>query len=383
MTESRTLASPLAASAGIRDLHRVGSRVLEEELSRLRESGVDVLKLEGGPRLALPEELRNKAAAASANPAPQASRGKPELRHAISACLRESTGVSVNAETELLVTSGAMHALNIVLRALAPDREVVIPTPNFFFDGIVRLAHGRERVVAASEDDGWRWDVDAIEAAINPNTSAILLSNPVNPTGVVPTSAEMADLLHVAERHNVALISDESYDRFVFDNTKFCSALEHQLHPNVVVIRSLSKGYALAPWRVGFIVAPRDLQAEFMKILEWECLYVSDVAQTIAAAALEAPQEWFDPILQRYSRSREIVRNAIDISPSLSAVVPSGATFFFLNLGKDAGRTFDELISRGIPIVEGTHFGAPGYARLPFGGSAEDITKLAHRLAVV
>lgn len=372
-----------AVDAGIRDLHRVASRALEEQLAVLRESGVDVLKLEGGPRLALSEPLLHAAATAMANPAPQASRGKPELRHAIAGCLLESTGVAVDPETEVLVTSGAMHALNLVVRSLARNREVIVPTPNFFFDGVVRLAHGQPRFVAAAEENGWRWDLDAIEAAITPSTGAILLSNPVNPTGFVPSRDEMAHLCAIAERQGVLLISDESYDRFVYDGASFSSGVASELHPNVVVIKSLSKGYALAPWRIGYIVAARELVAEFMKILEWECLYVADVAQAVAAAAIEASQEWFDGVLDRYSRSRGMVRDAIDTSSSLSAVTPLGATFFFLNLGRDPGRTVDQLMSLGVPVVGGRYFGAPSHARLPFGGPDEVITKLVDRIAYV
>jgi aminotransferase len=363
-------------------LHRVGSRELEDAIGIVKKEGVDVLKLEGGPKLPLPPHVLEAGEKAMRNPTPQPSRGRLDLRESLARAFSRSAGVPVDGERNVLVTSGCMHALNIVLRGIINGRDsLVVPTPNFFFDGIIHLAGGDARFVTALEADGWSWNLDEIASAVDSQTKAIVVSNPTNPTGYVPSAEALAGLIQIARENGVLLISDESYDRLVFDEHQFTSAA--QLDPElstVVVVRSLSKSYALAPWRIGYIVAAEELIDVFMKILEWECLYVSDVGQAVAVAAIEGPQEWLDDVLVLYTENRAAVREALDATGHLSSATPMGAPFFFVNLSKAPNLTTTTLLQHGIPTVAGEHFGAPSYVRLPFGGDRATISILADRL---
>src|SRR5262249_23294923 len=159
---------------------------------------------------ALPEHVVEAVAAMLRRPmAAPPSRGLPSLREMLAAELSRSTGRAVDPGTELLVTNGAMHALGIVFRSLVrPGDEVVVRAPGFLFEGPIRSAGAPPVYVPSRPEDGWRWDADAIEAAVGPHTRALLLCNPGNPTGHVPSRDEVDAVVAVAARHGLLVVTD-------------------------------------------------------------------------------------------------------------------------------------------------------------------------------
>ena len=184
------------------------------------------------------------------------SRGLVELRDVLSAELRRSTGRAVDPAAELVVTNGAMHALALCFRSLVrPGDEVVVPAPCFFFEGPIRAAGATPVYVQTSPADGWRWDPEALEAAIGSRTTALLLCNPGNPTGHVPSREEVADAVRVAERHGLLVVTDEAYEAALWDGAALSSAFG--LSDDVVVVRSLGKSLSLPQLRLGIVSGPR------------------------------------------------------------------------------------------------------------------------------
>lgn len=365
-------------------LERVGSREMED----LMETGAqsDLMRLRGGPHRSLPPHVRNVAHQALEEPDRRPSRGLPELRDALARELHERSGVEVDPARELLVTNGAMQALNIVCRAiLSPGDEVLIPTPTFFMEGVVRLAHGVPVYVPCDEDSGWRWDIERLESQITRRTRIVFACNPNNPSGFLPARDDLEDLLEMAGRHGLIVLADESYDRFVYDQATFTCALALRDHmSNVVLVRSLSKSHALAGWRVGYIAAEPRLMEIFVKVLEWECLHCAYVAQRVATAALDGPKEWLGDVGIEYQAIRDRLWPAISASEWLSCVKPKAAPFFFLNVNRAeeaSGRDGAEvLLAAGIPTVAGRFFRSPGHVRLPFGADPPTVQRLEHLL---
>ncbi|CAN5246404.1 pyridoxal phosphate-dependent aminotransferase [soil metagenome] len=315
------------------------------------------------------------------------SRGLPELRRAIADELAQRSNVVLDPEREILVTNGAMQALNIVCRALleAGD-EVVIPTPNFFMEGVVRLAHGDPVYVPCAEDDGWRWDLDRIEAAVTPRSRVIFACNPTNPTGYLPSRRDIEALCDVAERHDLVVLADESYDRFIYDGARFTCVLELRgRSPNLVLVRSLSKSHGLGAWRIGYIAAEPELLDAFVKVLEWECLHCAYVPQRVATAVLEGPREWLGDLSADYQSIRDRLWPTVSASEWLSCVKPQAAPFFFLDVRRAEAVTGEDgsemLLAAGIPTVAGRHFQGPGYVRLPFGADQRTVDQLDSLLA--
>ena len=331
--------------------------------------GREMLPLKGSIGAPLPPHVREAVTAAlDEHAVTPPSRGHLSFREAIA----RSLPAPADPERELLVTNGAMHALSLLFRALLePGDEVIVPTPCYFFAGLVERAGGVFVPVPAST-----WDPVAIEAAVTPRSRALVLTNPNNPTGYLPTRAEVDAMLELAARHRLTVVTDEAYERCIHEG-ELASAWGA---PNVVLVRSLGKSLALPAWRIGFLAGEPDVVDACLRELEWDVIRVSHVAQRAAQAALEGPQDWLDDLAARYRADRDVAHALIADDPILSAPLPPATPFLWLDLG---GIPIQSLLAAGIAVVDGTHFGAPGHARLPFAGATEHEVELRHRLALV
>jgi aspartate aminotransferase len=332
---------------------RIASMWVEERLA-----GRDHVRLRGTAARPLPPHVRAAVAQAldeherSAPP-----RGLLELREAIARLH------GADPETEVLVTSGAQHALAVCFRALLrPGDTAIVPTPAYFFGGPIGLAGARSVHVPSREEDGWRWDADAIESAIDERARVLVLCNPCNPTGYLPTREEVDALLEIARRRGLTVVTDEAYERYVFDGE-----LAPARGDDVALVRSIGKSYAMPGWRLGYVVAPPRILDECARVLELDLIRCPYVTQRAALAAIEGPQEWLAGIADEYARKRAAALAEVH-DVGLSALRPAATPFLYVNLG---GAGEDELLEAGIPAVPGRFFHGPGYARVPFGGDVE------------
>ncbi len=247
-----------------------------ERLEAARAEGVEPVPVHGTPAPALPAHVVDAVAVALGRPmqTPPA-RGLAPLREALSGELGRTTGRTVDPDTGILVTNGAMQALGVCFRSLVePGDEVVVPAPCFFFEGPIRAAGAVPVYVPGSDADGWRWDVDALEAAIGTKTRALLLCNPGNPTGHVPLPTDVAAVAQLAERHGLIVVTDEAYESALWEDATLASAFG--LAEDAVVIRSLGKSYALPQLRIGFLAGPPARVEACARTLEWDCLRIGD-----------------------------------------------------------------------------------------------------------
>ncbi len=352
----------------------------ERRLQAARAAGVEPVPLHGSPSPALPHHVVEAVAKAIGGPmAAPPSRGLASLREAYAPELERSTGRSVDPETEILVTNGAMHALGICMRALLePGDEVVVPAPCFFFDGPIRAAGAVPIYVHGSEADGWRWDADAVERATGARTRVVLLCNPGNPTGYVPAADDVAAVVACAERHGLLVVADEAYEAALWGGASLTSAFG--LADDVVVIRSLGKSLSLPQLRLGIVSGPVARLGRCVDTLEWDCLRVGVATQEAAVAALRGPRDWLDAVHAGLVADRAVALAAVAATPGLSATPPAAAPFLFVRA--DAGGDVAAgLLDAGLPVVDGAAFQAPGYARLVFGGAAQAESLLLDALA--
>ena len=323
-------------------------------------AGKDMLPLQGTIAAPLPQHVREAVSAAlDEHAVTPPSRGDAGLREAIA----RSLPATADPERELLVTNGAMHALSLVFRAvLDSGDEVIVPTPCYFFQGLIERAGGVFVPVATSPENAWRWDAEAIERAVTPRSRVLVLTNPNNPTGYLPARAELDELLALASRHGLTVIADEAYERCIHEG-ELASAWGGE---NVILVRSLGKSLAMPAWRIGFVAGESSLVDACLDELEWDVIRVSHVAQRAATAALDGPQEWLHEVVARYRRDRDAAHAAVAEHPVLSAPLPAATPFLWLDLG---GLSSDDLLAAGVVVVDGAAFGTPGYARLPFAGA--------------
>jgi aminotransferase len=320
-----------------------------------RLAGTEVLPLKGSMAAPLPAHVREAVlAAVEEHAVTPPSRGHLALREAIA----QSLPAPADPERGILVTNGAMHALSLLFRALLePDDEVLVPVPCYFFAGLIERAGGVFVPVPS-------WDPSAIEAAVTPRSRALVLTNPNNPDGRLPSRAEIDQHLALAARQGLTVITDEAYERCIHEG-ELASAWGA---PNVILVRSLGKSLAMPAWRIGFVAAEPPVIDACLRELEWDVIRVGHVAQRAATAALEGPQDWLDEVADGYRRDRDAAYAAIAEHPRLSAALPAAGPFLWLDLG---GLSSDDVIAEGLPVVDGAAFGTPGYARLPFGGFAQ------------
>ncbi|MDH4345023.1 MAG: pyridoxal phosphate-dependent aminotransferase [Thermoleophilia bacterium] len=337
---------------------------------RLRGLGLAPPPLHGTAAPGLPPHVVDAVAEAISRPmATPPARGLEPLRHALAVELARTTGRAVDPASELLVTNGAMQALGVVFRSLLePGDEVVVPAPCFFFEGPIRAA-GARPVYVPAPDGSRRWDAEAIEAAIGPAARALLLCNPENPTGHVPGAREVAAVVEVAGRHGLQVVTDEAYEGSLWDGAELASAFAAA--DDAIVVRSLGKSLSMPHLRVGLVAGSAAAVEACARTLEWDCLRVGVAAQTAALAALDGPRTWLAEVREGMARSREAALGAVAGVEGLVVEPPLGGPFLFLAAADGRETLADELLTVGLPVVDGRHFQAPGWARLPFGGAAD------------
>ena len=299
--------------------------------------------------------------------------GLLELRQAIADKLQRENGLSFDPATEIDVTIGATEALGLLMMTLVnPGDEVILcePTwPNYLTQ--VAMAGGVAVPVATREADGFRPQPEAIEAAITPRTRAVLINSPNNPTGAVMDRERLTAIAEIARRHGVYLISDEVYEKIIYDGRQHFSAGSLPGAKGfVITVNSFSKSYAMCGWRVGYVAAGAAVIGPLLKLQEGMASCANTMAQKAACAALTGSQDAVAMMVERYRARRDLMVDGLNSIPGISVTRPDGAFYLFVNvkgLGKPSREVALELLQKGrVMTVPGLGFGAAGegYLRL-------------------
>ncbi len=319
------------------------------------------------------------------------SRGLPELRAAIASQLVHLVDDSkvekppYDPQREILVSHGGIHAYYLVMQSiLNPGDEVLIPDPSWgTHANLVRQLRGTVRSVPALPEDGFLPRLTAWENVLTPQTSAIVINYPSNPTGAIPERACLRDLLAFAEAHDLWVISDEVYQNLYFDQKPLSVAAFPEFRERVVLLNSLSKTYAMTGWRVGYLAAPQVLVDNALRASQNSITCVAPFVQQAAAFALSDPamQTAAAGMRAAYARRRQLVLDIYSQYPAspLRLTPPQGAFYFFLDL-RALGLSSMEICERildeaGVGLVPGTAFGrqGEGFVRMTIAASDEDI----------
>ena len=299
--------------------------------------------------------------------------GLLELRQAIADKLQRENGLSFDPATEIDVTIGATEALGLLMMTLVnPGDEVILcePTwPNYLTQ--VAMAGGVAVPVATREADGFRPQPEVIEAAITPRTRAVLINSPNNPTGAVMDRERLTAIAEIARRHGVYLISDEVYEKIIYDGRQHFSAGSLPGAKGfVITVNSFSKSYAMCGWRVGYVAAGAAVIGPLLKLQEGMASCANTMAQKAACAALTGSQDAVAMMVERYRTRRDLMVDGLNSIPGISVTRPDGAFYLFVNvkgLGKPSREVALELLQKGrVMTVPGPGFGAAGegYLRL-------------------
>ncbi len=314
--------------------------------------------------------------------------GHPELRDGIAEHLGERYGVSYSPEDEILVTVGVSEGLDLAMRAiLDPGDEVIIPEPAYVsYVPCVILAGGVPVPVATVAENSFRVSAADIEAKITPRTKAVMLNFPNNPTGAVMDRAGLEAVADVARRRELVVISDEVYDRLVYDHVHTCFSSLPGMRDRTILLSGFSKNFAMTGWRVGYAAAPRPVLEAMMKVHQYTMLCAPTPSQAAALEALALEDEEVEAMVTEYDhRRRLIVKGLNDIG--LTCFEPRGAFYAFPSIASTglSSDEFTELLLKQeqVAVVPGSAFGeaGEGHVRCCYAVSNMEIQEALERMA--
>jgi aspartate/methionine/tyrosine aminotransferase len=317
--------------------------------------------------------------------------GMPELRRAIAEKLKVDNGITVDPNGEVLVTVGAQEAIFVTMfTILNPGDEIIVPEPRYTpYDSSIKLAGGKIVPLVTKAEDGFQVLARDVEKLITPRTKAILLISPNNPTGTAITRQNLEELAAVAQRHDLLVVSDELYEKLVFDGFKpYSMAALPQMAERTITVNGMSKAYSMTGWRVGYVAGPRELISP-MNELKYAITICTPVAsQRAALAALTGPQECIKETVGIYDQRRELAMNRLD-RLGIKYVVPRGTFYVFADIRKFGMISFQfctfMLEKAKVLIFPGTVFGAAGegFIRISLLTSLEQLEEAFDRMEKV
>ena len=366
-------------------------RVMMEKATQMQKNGEDVIHMEiGRPDFDTPEVIKQAAnrALANGNVFYTSNYGTPELRQAIADKLKRDNNIDYKAE-EILVTIGVGEGTYAAVAAFTnPGDEILVPdpvwlnyihVPNFF--GAVPVSY------KLKEENDYQIDLDEIEGLITSKTKMLVINTPGNPTGVVQSQDTLEKLAEIAKKHDLIVVSDEIYEKLVYDGAKHVSiAALPGMKERTITLNGFSKCYSMTGWRLGYVAAP----VEFIKAMVRVHAYINTCApsfvQEAGITALEKAGPDVQEMVKEYQRRRDYTVSAINAIDGLSCKTPGGAFYIFVNikqLGKTSAEMADYLLETAkIAAVPGSAFGpqGEGYIRLSYACSYERIVEAMERM---
>lgn len=314
--------------------------------------------------------------------------GKLELRQKIAENLQRLYGVKYDPVNEIVVTVGVSEALYLAMTAiLDPGDEVIIPTPCFVsYQAEVILAGGVPIEIPSRMEDNFQLDPDRLQAAISPRTKAILLGYPNNPTGAVAERPILQEVARLAEKYDLLVISDEIYDRLVYDFEHVCfPSLGEEVKRRTILLGGFSKDYAMTGWRIGYAAAPAELLKGMLRVHQYTIMSAPTTAQDAAIIALTEGEPYVRQMVAEYNRRRRLIVDGLN-RLGLKTFEPRGAFYAFPNITSSGldDETFAErlLQEEHVAVVPGNAFGAggEGFVRCSYATAYEKIEEALYRI---
>ena len=364
------------------------------EAERLRRAGHNVVDFSAGePDFSTPDHV--KAAAKAAIDANftryTASQGIPELRQAVADRYIKQYGIDVTP-AEVLLTAGGKQALfNAALALFDPGDEVVTHSPYWpTIPEQIKLVGAVPVIVPTTPADGFTVHADALINAITPKTKAIVINSPTNPTGGLIDEATLGRIADAAAERGIWIIVDLCYEQLIYEDVphNLPRVLFEKNRERTVLCGSASKAYAMTGWRCGWTIAPKELTSAFNVIQGQSTSNISSITQKAALAAITGPQDSVAEMLAEYRTRRDNIHAWLTAHPGIKCVKPRGAFYLFPDISgvlTDAVPTStafaEQLIAKEhVVVTPGEAFDAPGYVRISYATSMEQLREGADRM---
>lgn len=369
--------------------------------NELKAQGIDVVSFGAGePDFNTPDNIINAAIKAMKDGKTKytPAGGILELKKTICKKFKQDNGLDYTPD-QITISTGAKQCIsNIFMAILNPGDEVLIPIPYWVsYPELVRLADGIPVFVETLEENNYKYTIEDLEKAVSNKTKAILINSPNNPTGTIYNKEELIKIAEFAKKYNLLIISDEIYEKLIYDGEKHISiaSLNDDAFKRTVVINGVSKTYAMTGWRLGYIAAPKEITKLMTSIQSHMTSNVNTIAQYAAIEALNGPVEDLNNMVKEFERRRNFMIDRLSKIQGVSIIKPSGAFYIMMNIssyfntkfkGKEIKNSLDfsrELLEEEkVAVIPGAGFGLDKYIRLSYATSMDIIETGIDRIAM-
>ena len=385
-------------SVRVKSLSPSATLAMSQKSNEMKAKGIDIINLSvGEPDFFTPDHIKEAAKQAIDEnfsfytPVP----GYMSLRKAICEKLKNENGIQFTPE-QIIVSNGAKQSLcNCILSVVNPGDEVIIPTPAWVsYVEMVKLAEGKCVTIPAGVEQNFKITPEQLEAAITPKSRLIILCSPSNPTGSVYRREELKGLADVLAKHpEIIILADEIYEHINFTGRFDSISQFESVRDRVAIVNGVSKAYAMTGWRIGFLAAPLAIAKANSKLQSQYTSGASSIAQKAAEAAYTGSQQCVEDMRQAFQRRRDLIVSLAKEIPGIRINHPEGAFYLFPEVSsffgktdgettiKDAGDLALYLLDKAhVATVDGAAFCAPGYIRLSYATSDENIVEAMRRI---
>jgi aspartate aminotransferase len=318
-----------------------------------------------------------------------ATSGILELKQAICAKLRRDNWLDYEPKN-IIVSTGAKQALfNIIMTLIDPGDEVIIPIPYWVsYEEMVRVAEGKCIFVKPNKD--LKMDYKEFEKHVSLKTKMLILNSPSNPAGVIYDEKELKRIASVCLKHNIIILSDEVYEKLIYDGKKHISiaSVNEKMKNYVVVVNGVSKTYAMTGWRIGYAAGPEDVIKAAVKLQDHSTSNPCSIAQKAALEALTGPQDHIQKMVWEYKKRRDFMVKKLNSIKGIRANVPDGAFYVFADVSSFYGSEIkgsmefcEKLLDEAnVAVIPGIAFGDDKSVRLSYATGQEHINRGLERL---
>jgi aminotransferase len=374
---------------------------VSQNVKNLRPSGIrryfdiaatmeDVVTLGiGEPDFATPAHIINAGVASlhSGNTGYTSNAGTTELRRAIADYIQRLYDIDYAPDNQILVTVGVSEALWLAMKAiLNPGDEVLVVEPCFVANAAaVEMAGGVPVMIQTSVENAFQVTGEELEAAITSNTKAILISYPNNPTGAILTRERLLEVAEVAEKYDLVVISDEIYERLIYDAEHINFASLPGMYERTILMSGVSKSFAMTGWRIGYACAPVNIMTAMKKLHQYLIMSAPTMGQIAAIEALQNGEDDVETMRRQYDRRRRLIVERFN-EMGLTCFEPKGAFYAFPSI-QATGMTDEEfcetlLREERVAVIPGSAFGdsGAGFIRASYTASLDDIETALERI---
>ena len=367
---------------------------------QMKTDGEDILSFSAGePDYDTPDFIKKAAKKAldEGKTTYTPAAGITELKKAIVNKLKQDQNLTY-ARDQVVVSCGAKHAIyNALITLLNPNDEVIVPTPYWVsYPDQIKLADGIPVFIETDDTTAFKITPQQLKNTITKKTKALILNSPSNPTGSIYSKKELTEIGNIATDAGVTIISDEIYEKLVYDGNTHTSIAEcgEHIKNNTIIINGVSKAYAMTGWRIGYIAAPKEIATAIGRIQSHTTSNPCSISQWASVTALEKGASTIEMMRASFEKRKQIMVNGLNNISGISCLNPAGAFYVFPNISKLYGKTsqtnlqiknsltFCEALLKEAKIacIPGIGFGADNYIRLSYATSEKDIKEGLERI---